>query len=134
MLAGFPCQPFSWAEDRKGFADTRGTLVFDIERILLCKRPKAFSLENVEGLMSHGEGGALKTIVSHLESIGYKVSYSVLNSRYFGVPQERRRIYIVGTFTTITKLDNSPIIEKNIGMYIGLWVTIYVIFQFIDLL
>lgn len=115
LLAGFPCQPFSYAGNRKGFADTRGTLFFDIERILLCKRPKAFVLENVEGLKTHGGGQTLKTILLHLKSIGYKVSYSVLNSRYFGVPQERKRIYIVGTFTKKIELDCFPIIEKTLG-------------------
>lgn len=100
LLAGFPCQAFSYAGKRKGFADTRGTLFFDVERILKEKRPKGFLLENVEGLVTHDHGKTLRTIVSRLTSLGYKVNYSVLNSKEFGVPQERKRIYIVGSLTS----------------------------------
>lgn len=115
LCAGFPCQAFSAAGNRKGFADTRGTLFFEIERILKAKKPQGFILENVEGLTNHRGGETLRTILSHLEDIGYKVSYSVLNSRYFGVPQERKRIYIVGTFTARVNLDNFPVVEKTLG-------------------
>ncbi len=97
LCAGFPCQAFSAAGKREGFADTRGTLFFDVERILQTKRPRGFILENVEGLVGHDGGKTLRTILSHLRAIGYNVSYAVLNSKYFGVPQERKRIYIVGT-------------------------------------
>lgn len=99
LCAGFPCQAFSAAGKRLGFVDTRGTLFFEVERILKAKRPKGFILENVEGLTNHDHGNTLKVILSHLEDIGYRVSYKVLNARDFGVPQERKRIYIVGTFT-----------------------------------
>lgn len=102
LCGGFPCQAFSAAGNRKGFADTRGTLFFDVERILIAKKPKGFILENVEGLVNHDNGNTLKTIIQHLEAIGYKVSFEVLNSRYFGVPQERKRIYIVGTLNSAT--------------------------------
>lgn len=115
LCAGFPCQAFSAAGNRKGFADTRGTLFFDVERILIAKKPKGFILENVEGLVNHDKGKTLKTILQHLEAIGYKVSYAVLNSRFFGVPQERKRIYIVGTFENQIDLNNFPIVEKNLG-------------------
>lgn len=115
LCAGFPCQAFSAAGNRKGFADTRGTLFFDVERILIAKKPKGFILENVEGLVNHDKGNTLKVILSHLEAIGYKVSFKVLNSKFFGVPQERKRIYIVGTFTDKVCLDNFPVVEKTLG-------------------
>jgi len=97
LLAGFPCQPFSQAGLKKGFADTRGTLFFDIERILKYKKPKAFLLENVKQLKSHDHGKTLTTILEHLNTIGYKnTKYELLKARDFGVPQNRERIYIVG--------------------------------------
>ncbi|MBR5907631.1 MAG: DNA (cytosine-5-)-methyltransferase [Bacteroidales bacterium] len=96
LLAGFPCQAFSYAGNRDGFADaTRGTLFFDVLRILREKKPMGFILENVEGLVSHDGGRTFKTIISSLEE-QYKVSYSILNAKSFGVPQDRKRIYIVG--------------------------------------
>lgn len=121
LCAGFPCQAFSAAGKREGFADTRGTLFFDVERILKAKRPKGFILENVEGLVNHDKGRTLQVILSHLDSIGYKVSYKVLNSKFFGVPQERKRIYIVGTFWEKVSLEDfqktervlADILEKN---------------------
>lgn len=97
LLAGFPCQPFSQAGLKKGFCDTRGTLFFDIERILESKKPKAFLLENVKQLRGHDKGRTLTTIIDHLRSIGYEnVQYKVLRARDFGLPQNRERIYIVG--------------------------------------
>lgn len=115
LCAGFPCQAFSAAGKREGFADTRGTLFFDVERILKEKKPKGFILENVEGLANHDKGKTLKTILEHLDALGYRVSYRVLNSKNFGVPQERKRIYIVGTFTEAPNLDGFPIEEKTLG-------------------
>lgn len=111
LCAGFPCQAFSSAGNRKGFADTRGTLFFDVERILLEKKPKGFILENVEGLANHDKGKTLKTILSHLHSAGYKVSHRILNSKDFGVPQERKRIYIVGTLQEKPDLNKFPIVR-----------------------
>ena len=96
LLAGFPCQPFSQAGLKKGFNDTRGTLFFDIERILLEKRPKAFLLENVKQLKGHDNGHTLKTILEHLKVAGYETHFQVLRARDFDVPQNRERIYIVG--------------------------------------
>lgn len=96
LLGGFPCQAFSTAGKRWGFADTRGTLFFEIERILKEKRPAGFLLENVEGLTTHDNGNTLRVILTHLTDLGYKVNYRVLNSKNFGVAQERKRIYIVG--------------------------------------
>jgi len=101
LLAGFPCQPFSQAGLKKGFSDTRGTLFFDIERIILEKKPKAFLLENVKRLRTHDQGRTLETILRHLKKAGYKVKYEVLKARDFGLPQNRERIFIVGF------LDNS---------------------------
>lgn len=96
LLAGFPCQPFSQAGLKKGFTDTRGTLFFDIERILLAKQPKAFLLENVKQLKGHDKGRTFQTIIDHLNNAGYKVFYEILKAKDFGVPQNRERIYIVG--------------------------------------
>ena len=97
LLAGFPCQPFSQAGLKKGFLDTRGTLFFDIERILKDKKPKAFLLENVKQLRGHNKGQTLNTIIERLRGIGYSnVQYKVLRARDFGLPQNRERIYIVG--------------------------------------
>lgn len=96
LLAGFPCQPFSQAGLKKGFADTRGTMFFEIERIMAKKRPKAFLLENVKQLKGHDHGNTLKTILSHLDSLEYTTDFRILRAADFGVPQNRERIYIVG--------------------------------------
>lgn len=96
LLAGFPCQPFSQAGLKKGFSDTRGTLFFDIERIILAKKPQAFLLENVKQLRGHDKGRTLQVILDHLKRAGYKVFYDVLRARDFGIPQNRERIYLVG--------------------------------------
>lgn len=98
LCAGFPCQAFSIAGYQKGFADTRGTLFFDIEQIIDKHRPKVVFLENVKNLVSHDEGKTFKTILEILESkLGYKVFYKVLNSAtHANVPQNRERIFIVG--------------------------------------
>lgn len=97
LLGGFPCQAFSIIGKRLGFADeTRGTLFFDIERILREKRPKAFMLENVRNLTAHDKGKTFKVIISHLEKLGYSVYSKVLNALDFGCCQKRERIIIVG--------------------------------------
>jgi len=97
LLAGFPCQPFSQAGLKKGFNDTRGTLFFDIERILLAKEPEAFLLENVKRLKSHDSGNTLKVIKNSLRNAGYENLYiKVLRARDFGLPQNRERIFIIG--------------------------------------
>lgn len=112
LLAGFPCQAFSFAGKRLGFQDTRGTLFFEVERILKEKRPFGFILENVEGLVTHDRedpkqpiGKTLTVILNNLDALGYQVNWKVLNSRNFGVAQERRRIYIVGTSKAKISLD-----------------------------
>jgi DNA (cytosine-5)-methyltransferase 1 len=97
LLAGFPCQPFSQAGLKKGFADTRGTLFFDIERILLKRKPKAILLENVKQLKGHDGGRTLETILQHLKKAGYEnLHCKVLAAKDFGLPQNRQRIFIVG--------------------------------------
>jgi DNA (cytosine-5)-methyltransferase 1 len=97
VTAGFPCQPFSKIGKLHGFADARGTLFFDVLRILKDKRPKAFVLENVKNLTKHDNGNTFKVIIDALENeLGYKVYHQVLNSKDYGLPQDRKRIYIVG--------------------------------------
>ncbi len=96
LFAGFPCQAFSICGDGKGFEDTRGTLFFDIARILKAKRPKAFVLENVKQLVSHNQGKTLERIIETLENLGYQVHYKILNALDFGLPQKRERVFIVG--------------------------------------
>ena len=96
ITGGFPCQSFSIAGQRKGFEDTRGTLFFEIARIAAVKKPKYLFLENVPGLLSHDRGWTFKTILSALDELGYDVAWQVLNSKDFGVPQSRKRLYIVG--------------------------------------
>jgi DNA (cytosine-5)-methyltransferase 1 len=96
LTGGFPCQAFSIIGKKRGFADTRGTLFFDVERILKVKQPKAFLLENVKQLTSHDGGRTFKIIIESLKNLGYYVHYKVLNGLDFGVPQRRQRIMIVG--------------------------------------
>ena len=95
FCGGFPCQTFSIAGRRSGFEDTRGTLFFEIARLAQSIRPPLLFLENVKGLLSHG-GGAFKTIHTTLDDLGYDAEWQVLNSKDFGVPQNRERVYIVG--------------------------------------
>ncbi len=117
MLAGFPCQAFSYAGKRKGFGDTRGTLFFDVERLLKKYRPQGFLLENVRGLTTHDKGRTFKTIVNSLKSIGYSLEYRLLNSSNFNIAQNRVRIYIVGIlnndFTIITQSDVGAVDSHN---------------------
>lgn len=97
LLAGFPCQAFSIAGRRGGFEDTRGTLFFDVARIIKEKQPKAFLLENVKGLTNHNGGKTFETIMNVLEhDLGYTVYSQLMNAKDYGVPQKRDRIYIVG--------------------------------------
>jgi DNA (cytosine-5)-methyltransferase 1 len=95
LVGGFPCQAFSVAGKRLGFEEARGTLFFEIARIAKVKQPKAMLLENVKGLISHDSGKTLDTIIQTLDEIGYTVDFEVLNSKYFGVPQNRERIFII---------------------------------------
>jgi len=97
LVGGFPCQPFSSIGKRQGFMHkTQGTLFYDIARIIKTKKPKAFLLENVPGLLTHDEGKTFETIFKTLEELDYQVFYKVLDSSDYGLPQVRKRIYIVG--------------------------------------
>ncbi len=96
LMAGFPCQPFSICGDLKGFEDTRGTLFFEIARILKAKQPAAFILENVKQLQGHQQGKTLEVILDTLQDLDYYTDYRVLNALHFGLPQKRERIFIVG--------------------------------------
>ncbi|MEM0993767.1 MAG: DNA cytosine methyltransferase [Bacteroidota bacterium] len=96
LFAGFPCQPFSIIGQMKGLNDTRGTLFFDIARIIRAKKPKSFVLENVKQLVGHDKGKTLKVILKTLTALGYHVQYRVLNALDFGLPQKRERVVIVG--------------------------------------
>ena len=96
LLAGFPCQAFSNAGKRRGFEDTRGTLFFDVARILKTKQPVGFLLENVEGLLNHDNGKTLEIMLNTLNELGYCVSFSILDGKDFGLAQSRKRIYICG--------------------------------------
>jgi len=96
LFAGFPCQPFSIIGQMKGLDDIRGTLFFDIARIIGAKKPRAFILENVKQLVGHDKGNTIKIIIKTLRNLGYFVSYKVLNALNYGLPQKRERIVIVG--------------------------------------
>ena len=122
LLAGFPCQAFSAAGKRHGFEDTRGTLFFDVARILKEKKPFGFVLENVEGLVNHDKrqkdapyGNTLKVILETLDELGYFTSWRVLNAKDFGVPQERKRIYIIGTKKAAPDMDLFCRKSNNVG-------------------
>lgn len=116
LLAGFPCQAFSIAGKRGGFADTRGTLFFDVARLIKKNRPKAFLLENVKGLTNHRGGKTLEVILNTLrEDLGYKSTvYKILNAKDYGLAQNRERIYIVGFLEGGGGFDYpKPLIEKK---------------------
>jgi len=122
LLGGFPCQAFSSAGKGLGFLDTRGTMFFEVERILKEKKPYGFLLENVEGLVLHDResnsdkiGRTLKTILTKLEMLGYKVQWRLIDSQYFGVPQSRYRVYILGTLDQDVDMDNFEIKRKTVG-------------------
>lgn len=108
LLAGFPCQPFSIAGEKKGFDDTRGTLFFDIARIIEYHNPRVIVLENVKHFKNHDKGKTLKTVLRTLNELGYTTNWKILNAKDFGVPQNRERTIIVGSNTKI-KFDFSKI-------------------------
>jgi DNA (cytosine-5)-methyltransferase 1 len=108
LLAGFPCQPFSSIGKRQGFLHkTQGTLFYDVARIIENKKPKGFLLENVQGLLTHDGGRTLSTILEVLSDLDYDVQYRLLNAADFGVPQMRKRIYIVGFRRDLKGVDPS---------------------------
>lgn len=106
ILGGFPCQAFSVAGRRRGLEDARGTLFFDIARIAQAKKPKALVLENVKGLINHDKGKTFELMLTMLNEIGYVVDFEVLNSKYFGVPQNRERVFIVAVRSDL--IDTEP--------------------------
>ena len=121
LLAGFPCQPFSSIGQREGFKHkTQGTLFYDVLRIIEYKRPSSFLLENVKGLVSHDSGNTLKVIIESLASIGYQVQYKVLDAADFGVPQHRKRIYIVGFDTNKFKKEIQFYWPKSVNKKVGI--------------
>lgn len=109
LFAGFPCQPFSIIGQMQGFSDIRGTLFFDIARIIKHKQPKAFILENVKQLVGHDKGRTLKVIIKTLQELGYDIHYAVLNALDYGLPQKRERVIIVGHKQPILFSFPSPI-------------------------
>ena len=113
LVGGFPCQAFSVAGKLRGFDDTRGTLFFDVARILKHKKPKHFILENVRGLLSHDSGRTFQTILKVLTDIGYMVQWEVCNSKNYGVPQNRERVYIVGHLRGSSRPEIFPIGESQ---------------------
>ena len=119
LVGGFPCQTFSIAGKRKGFDESRGTLFFEIARILKHKRPRHFILENVKGLLSHDDGKTFATILGVLSDIGYEYQWQVLNSKDFGVPQNRERVFIVGHLRGERRPEVFPIGESDVGINEG---------------
>ena len=120
LTAGFPCQSFSIAGKRGGFEDTRGTLFFEIARIAKQKQPRLLLLENVKGLLSHDKGRTFGTILNTLDELGYDCQWQVLNSKDFGVPQNRERVFIIGHLRGTSRpevfplgQDDSPLITKG---------------------
>lgn len=112
LLAGFPCQPFSNAGLKKGFEDTRGTLFFDIARIIKHHKPKVIFLENVKAFKNHNKGNTFKVVKETLEDMGYKIYFQVLNAKNFGVPQNRERIYIIGFLDNVDFNFPKPLNKK----------------------
>nr|DAX63132.1 MAG TPA: Cytosine specific methyltransferase [Caudoviricetes sp.] len=113
ICGGFPCQAFSIAGARRGFEDTRGTLFFEIARFASILKPKYLFLENVKGLLNHDKGNTFKTIIGALDELGYDVEWQILNSKNFGVPQNRERVFIVGHFRGQRVRNVFPIFGKN---------------------
>ena len=113
ICAGFPCQPFSAAGARRGFEDTNGTLFFEIARFASILKPKYLFLENVKGLISHDKGYTFETIIGSLDELGYDVEWQVLNSKDFGVPQNRERVFIIGHLRGTSGRQVFPIFETR---------------------
>ena len=113
LCGGFPCQSFSIAGRRQGFEDTRGTLFFEIARILKGKQPRMFFLENVKGLLNHDKGKTFAKILQTVDELGYDAEWQVLNSKYCGVPQNRERVFIIGHLRGKCRGQIFPIISRN---------------------
>lgn len=119
LVGGFPCQAFSIAGKRAGFMDARGTLFFEIARVLEHKRPRYFLLENVEGLLSHDDRKTIVAIIRVLADLGYRVSWQVLNTKDYGLPQNRERIFIAGHSRGERGPEVFPIAETGICNFTG---------------
>ena len=115
LVGGFPCQSFSVAGKRKGFKDTRGTLFFEIARIVAAKKPRLLFLENVKGLLSHQQGRTFGTILATLDELGYDLQWEVLNSKDHGVPQNRERVFIIGHLRGTTRPKVFPVKTNDEG-------------------
>lgn len=113
ICGGFPCQAFSIAGNRRGFEDTRGTLFFEIARFASILKPRILVLENVKGLLSHDKGRTFETILEALDELGYNVEWQVLNSKDFGVPQNRERVFIIGRLRGTSERKVFPIAKKH---------------------
>ena len=116
LISGIPCQAFSVAGKQKGFADTRGTIFFDVARILKVKRPKYFLIENVKNFLSHDKGNTFQVIASTLLELGYNIRWDILNSKDFGVPQNRERIYIRGVLKEYGDLPDISLTTADLLM------------------
>ena len=118
---GFPCQSFSIAGNRRGFEDTRGTLVYQIFRFASILKPKILLLENVKGLLNHDKGRTFGTILSAMDELGYDAEWQVLNSKNFDVPQNRERVFIIGYLRGTSGRKVFPFTKENtnISKYIG---------------
>lgn len=117
LTAGFPCQAFSIAGQQRGFEETRGTLFFEVARILRDKRPRYFILENVKNLVGHKSGQTIQTIFRVLSDLGYDYQWEVLGSQYYGVPQLRERVFIVGNLRGESRRQVLPL--KRVGTEIN---------------
>jgi DNA (cytosine-5)-methyltransferase 1 len=112
LCGGFPCQPFSLAGKRGGYSDTRGTIFFYIAGILKIKRPSIVILENVKGILNHKKGETFRVILQTLEELGYNIQWMVLNSKFFGVPQNRERVFIIGNLRGTSRSEILPFREN----------------------
>lgn len=113
LVGGFPCQSFSIAGKRRGFEDTRGTMFFFIANILAQTKPRLLLLENVKGLLSHDKGETFRVILKTLDELGYDLQWQVLNSKNFGVPQNRERVFIIGHLRGTRRPQVFPIGENS---------------------
>jgi len=109
LVGGFPCQAFSMAGHRRGFEDTRGTLFFEIARVIKDKQPRLFVLENVKGLLNHNRGETFTTILKTIDELGYDAEWEVLNSKHHGVPQNRERVFIIGYLRGTSRPEVFPL-------------------------
>lgn len=113
LCGGFPCQSFSIAGKRRGFEDTRGTMFFEVARIIKVKKSKLILLENVKGLLNHDKGKTFSVILQTLEELGYRTQWMVLNSKFFGVPQNRERVFIIGSIGNESRPEVLPFRTNN---------------------